>query len=109
VTQPRRATPPPNAQPLLDVPRSADGRPIGTRCGPDCRAPVGGSQAHCGTCHQTTRTTGDWQRHRQDGWCLNLASLGLVEQGGIWATPEGHVAADRAREMLAARRGGDVG
>lgn len=92
-------------QALPDAPRSRDGRPIGTRCRPGCRPPVAGtSQCHCRVCHSSVRALGQFDQHRQDGWCLDLAALGLVEVDGMWATPEGHAAADRARDLLAASR-----
>jgi hypothetical protein len=77
---------------------------IGSKCRPGCRAPAGGSQAHCSVCHLTFRAVGDFTRHRRDGRCVDLAAMGLVERGGVWATPEGHAAAEGARAMLAARR-----
>jgi hypothetical protein len=91
-------------QPLPDNPHSKDGRPIGTPCGPGCRRPVGGSQTHCGTCHQTMRGINAFDRHRRDGHCLDLTALGLVEIDRMWATPEGHAAAAQSRDTLAATR-----
>ena len=91
-------------QELPDVPRNADGRPMGTKCRPTCRAPIGRAQTHCTVCHSTLRTVGDFDRHRRDGWCLDLPSLGLVESDGLWATPEGHVQGDAKRDILARNR-----
>lgn len=75
-----------------------DGRPMGSKCGPTCRPPTS-SQAHCSVCHQTMRAVGDFDDHRFDGWCLELAALGLAEVDRLWATPEGH----RANEMNLAK------
>jgi hypothetical protein len=91
-------------QSLPDAPRGADGRPVGSKCRPGCRAPAGGSQAHCSVCHSTLRSVSDFDRHRRGGGCTELAAMGLVERDGVWATPEGHAAAEGARAMLAARR-----
>lgn len=92
-------------QALPHAPRSRDGRPVSTRCRPDCRPPAAGSsQCHCGVCHSSVRALSHFDQHRQEGWCLDLPALGFVEVDGMWATPEGHAAADRARGMLAASR-----
>lgn len=58
-------------------------------CTAACRRPSP-SQAHCAACHRTLGSVRDFDRHRVAGACADLASLGLVERGGLWATPEGH-------------------
>lgn len=65
-------------------------RPRGTRCGDTCRRPTGGSQAHCSVCHRTFGGVSQFDRHRRDGWCLDPTTLGFVDHGGLWTTPEGH-------------------
>jgi hypothetical protein len=35
------------------------------------------------------RSVTDFDNHRFDGRCLDLTSIGLVEDAGLWATPEG--------------------
>lgn len=91
-------------QSLPDARCGAGGRPIGSKCRSDCRPPIGDSQAHCSVCHCTLRAISDFDRHRRDGWCLDLPALGLVDVDRLWATPEGHAAAQRSRDLLAARR-----
>jgi hypothetical protein len=88
---------------LPNAPRSRDGRPRGTKCGPTCHRPIG-PQAHCSVCHALLRSVTDFDQHRYDGWCLDLTALGLVEVDGLWATPEGHAAREMDLAKLALAR-----
>jgi len=91
-------------QELPDAPRGRDGgRPSGSKCRATCNAPLS-SQAHCSVCHQTMRSVTDFDQHRYDGWCLDLAALGLMEVDGLWATPEGHAAREMDLAKLAIAR-----
>jgi hypothetical protein len=45
------------------------------------------------------RTVTNFEDHRSGGRCLDLTSIGLVEEDGLWATPEGHAAKDRLIAM----------
>lgn len=90
-------------QPLPNAPRAADGRPIGTRCTGTCHR-ANSTQCHCTVCHNLIATVTDFDRHRQDGYCLDLTSLGLVERDGLWATPERHANDERKAAILAAAR-----
>ena len=68
-------------------------------------APTPGSPwCHCSTCGRTFRNLAGFDAHRP-GDCVDPTTLGMIEDGGLWATPESHAraAADRAR--LAAVRG----
>lgn len=54
----------------------------------------GHTKAHCGSCHRTFSTVGNFDRHRskdgERGSCLHPASVGLVERGGldpVWSMP----------------------
>lgn len=79
-------------------------RPIGTRCTRGaCRFPKG-SEAHCSVCHQTMSGVSYFDDHRRDGRCVPLTDLGLVEQDGLWTTPEGHASRAASAERLAALR-----
>jgi hypothetical protein len=76
-------------QELPHAPRHPDGRPRGTRCTDQCRRPASRG-VHCGVCHATMRSVTDFDNHRSDGWCLDLAAIGLINVDGLWATREGH-------------------
>jgi hypothetical protein len=80
--------------------------PIGSKCQTTCRPPSP-SQAHCTVCHRTFGGIRYFDAHRCNGWCLDPTNLGLVDENGLWTTPEGHErrAADTAR-LAAARAQG---
>lgn len=82
---------------------STNPRPIGSKCQPTCHRPSA-SQAHCSVCHVSMSGVSYFDDHRVNGFCVDPLTLGLVEQDGLWSTPEGHQrrAADSAR-LLAAR------
>ena len=90
-------------QELPDARLRTDGRPMGSKCTDSCKRPTQ-SQAHCSVCHSSMRSVSFFDQHRMDGWCLDLPALGLIEVGGLWATPEGHAQRDASRAMLASRR-----
>lgn len=43
--------------------------------------------AHCSSCHRTFYSVTPFDTHRQNGRCR---MKGLVEENGVWGTPEGH-------------------
>lgn len=60
-----------------------------------------GSRCRCGVCKRTFRNLAAFDAHGPHrGGCGDPTAVGLVEQGGIWATPEGHAAADGLRQRL---------
>jgi hypothetical protein len=73
-------------------------RPSITKCGPDCKQPTA-AQAHCTApgCHRTFGGVSNFDRHRDDGRCLNPAPLGMVERDGVWRTPMPEDVAERLR------------
>lgn len=86
---------------LLDAPRRADGRPGGTRCGDrGCAVPTV-SQAHCSVCHLTFRSVTNFDAHRSKGYCIDPASIELVDVDGVWASSEGHAQAAEYRRRIA--------
>lgn len=91
--------------PSSAVPDSRDGREsgTGTRCRDSCQRPVT-AQAHCSVCHRTFRGIAHFDRHRRDGRCIPPADLGLVDDGGVWTTPEGAAARRHAAALLAQHR-----
>lgn len=74
------------------------------RAGRRSPLPAGSSLARCATCGRDFRNVEGFDRHRAGGQCLDPATLGYVERGGVWATPEGHAAADEARRRLETAR-----
>ena len=56
----------------------ADG-PSWTRCRPACVQPHG-RQAHCpvDNCHHTFTTVSNFDKHRRNGRCLDLATIGMA-------------------------------
>lgn len=69
------------------------------------------SRCRCGVCKRTFRNLAGFDAHRPDrNGCGDPAAVGLVEQGGIWATPEGHAQteafAQRLKTARTASRGG---
>jgi hypothetical protein len=40
--------------------------------------------AHCGSCHRTFSRVSNFDAHRRGGACVDPASRGLVERGGVW-------------------------
>lgn len=76
------------------------GRPIGSKCRPDCKRPTP-AQAHCSVCHQTFGGVHNFDRHRDDGWCLEPATLGMVQREQVWRTPMAEDVAEKFRAMRA--------
>lgn len=74
------------------------------RAGRRSPLPAASTLARCGTCGRDFRNVDGFDRHREHGACLDPATVGLVERGGVWATPEGHAAADESRRRLEAAR-----
>jgi hypothetical protein len=64
-----------------------------------------GSRCRCSVCGRTFRNLAGFDAHRPDrGGCGDPAAAGLVERGGIWATPEGHAQMElRARQLKTLR------
>ena len=63
-----------------------------------------GSQCLCTACGVLVATTRDFTRHQTfDGktdaviHCKDPADMGLVEEGGVWASPESHARRERIR------------
>ena len=65
-------------------------------CVPTCVRPTP-AQAHCAAadCHRTFGSVTGFDRHRRDGACVDPATLGMSETGGVWRIPVPE--ADRAR------------
>lgn len=74
-------------------------RPIGSKCGPDCKRPSQ-TQAHCTVCHVTFGGVSGFDRHHGDRDCLSPTDLGMVERDGVWRTPM----SDAARASFVAKR-----
>jgi hypothetical protein len=74
-------------------------RPIGSQCRPDCKRPTE-AQAHCSVCHQRMGSVSGFDKHRDDGYCLSPADLGMVQRDGVWRTPM----SDEARAAFDAKR-----
>lgn len=52
-----------------------------------CPARWGGyNTSHCGACHETFSTVGNFEKHRVRGQCVDPSSVGLVKTK-YWATP----------------------
>ena len=62
------------------------------------------TECHCAACHRHFRTLTGFDTHRVDGECADPMEHGLIEAMGTWATPEGHEAAQRSRQMLESAR-----
>jgi hypothetical protein len=64
-----------------------------------------GSRCRCSVCGRTFRNLAGFDAHRPDrGGCGDPAAAGLVERGGLWATPEGHAQMEvRARQLKTLR------
>lgn len=60
------------------------------------------SEAHCGSCHKHWRNVSGFDAHRRNGTCV--IPDGYEQSDGVWATREGHLAAERAREVLESAR-----
>lgn len=62
--------------------------PRGTRCTPGCAHPrptLNTDTALCTVCHEFFGTVRNFDRHRDNGWCLNPAELGLrIDVNGYW-------------------------
>jgi hypothetical protein len=47
--------------------------------------------AHCGACHRTFSTVGNFDRHRSNrgkhGACLDPVTVGMVERDFVWGMP----------------------
>lgn len=69
-----------------------------TPCTPACRPPLG-PHAHCRVCHRTLAGSVSYDAHRTGGRCIDVARAGLVEVGGLWASPAAH----RVRADLVSR------
>lgn len=80
---------------LHGVRRSGE-RPVGSRCRPDCRAPSP-AQAHCSVCHASFGGVTNFDRHRDNGWCVDPSTLGMVERDGVWRSPMPEDVAERLR------------
>lgn len=64
-----------------------------------------GSRCRCAACKRTFRNLAGFDAHRPDrDGCGDPAKAGLVEQGGIWATPEGHVQTQAFAQRLKSAR-----
>lgn len=77
-------------------------RPNGSKCQTTCVRPSP-AQAHCTVCHRTFGSVkSGFDKHRSDGACLDPATLGMVERGGIWRTPMDPEATARLRARTTA-------
>lgn len=75
---------------------------------PDTDRPVpelSGSRCLCRPCGRVFRNLAGFDGHRphRDG-CGDPATVGLVEQDGIWATPQGHAQREASARRLATVR-----
>lgn len=62
--------------------------------------PPGSTACLCRCCGRTFRNLAGFDAHHPDrNGCGDPAAAGLVEQDGLWATPEGHA----QRQLLAER------
>lgn len=68
--------------------RERTAQPVAITCS-GCTAKWSGvTRAHCSGCHRTFTGVSAFDRHREDGACLDPASLGMVERdGGLWGAP----------------------
>lgn len=58
---------------------------MSTACDATCKRPAR-SQAHCTVCHLTFVDVHGFGAHRRGGWCLDPATIGLVELDEVWRT-----------------------
>ena len=62
--------------------------PRGTRCTPGCAHPRPGlntKMAVCTVCHEAFGVVSNFDKHRDNGWCLNPAESGLTrDRFGYW-------------------------
>ena len=62
--------------------------PKGRRCDETCTHPAPSANSKmclCSVCHEVFGTPNNFDRHRQDGWCLDPAALGLrLTETGVW-------------------------
>lgn len=79
--------------------------------GRECCSRVTGGQCHCGKCHRTFRNLSTFDSHLDVNYrrkppvlCRDPLSLGLVEDGGTWCTPEGLKARESSRTRLETAR-----
>lgn len=91
----------PKAKLRTVVPSPEDGKSLGTPCEPGCRTPQGNLECHCSVCHRTMRGVRYFDDHRRDGECIDLPAMGLRENNGLWATPEGHTQRAKRSAVLA--------
>lgn len=80
------------------------GTPVTVRCTPDCKSPTP-AQAHCAAagCHRTFGGVTGFDKHRDNGACIDPATLGMTEIAGVWRVPM----TEEARARLSASRGRD--
>jgi hypothetical protein len=62
------------------------------------------AEAHCGSCHAHFHTAAEFDGHRRGGQCCDPATAGLIEHGGVWGTPAGHVSREAKRQRMSAVR-----
>jgi hypothetical protein len=62
--------------------------PSGRRCDETCThwTPAQNTKTClCTVCHEVFSTPNNFDRHRNDGWCLNPGSVGLrTNENGVW-------------------------
>jgi hypothetical protein len=70
-------------------------------------AELTGGRCLCRCCDRTFRNLAAFDAHRPDrDGCGDPTAAGLVERGGLWATPEGHAAAEHFRQHRHSGRAG---
>jgi len=78
-------------------------RRLGSRCGPDCRT-LTPSQAHYSVCHMTFGGVTNFDRHRDNGRCVDPTLFGMVKRDDeVWRSPMPDDATERLRSGRAAR------
>lgn len=81
--------------------RTERNTPIGRKCDETCthRAPAA-SQALCSVCHEIFGGITAFDKHRENGWCINPVDLGFeIGSRGTWGEPMSQEKLNRLRSF----------